>query len=102
MASDVDPHQRPPSRDASRIIELTSDAWKCPEQSRAECVAIRACEAYVQRGIPVGVNGAIAVRLDNVKNRFCCLVRANSYLVRLHVVEGRVVTIKSVKIANLP
>jgi hypothetical protein len=102
MSSESSPHPTPPSHERSRIIELTSDAWKCPEQSRAECVAIRACEAYVESGIPVGANGAIAVRLDNIKNRFHCLVRANSYLVRLRVVEGRVVTIKSIKIANLP
>lgn len=102
MASDVNPHPIPQPREASRIIELTLAAWKCPEQSRAECVAIRACEAFVQHGIPVGANGAIAVRIDNVKNRFCCLVRANSYLIRLRVVEGSVVAIKSVKIANIP
>lgn len=84
------------------VYEFSKDAWNCREQRQAECVAARACEAYAQTGRPVGNNGVIPVRLDKVKNRHQCLVRANGYLVRLSIRDGRVIAIASVKIANLP
>lgn len=85
----------------SKVVELSSAAWKCPEQSAAEATAIKACELYAVKGTPVGNNGVIKVRIDNVRGRMLCLVLANSYLVRLRIKDGRVVAIKSVKIANL-
>ena len=84
------------------IYELSGPAWSCAEQREAECLAVRACEAYAKFGTPVGRGGAVAVRLDNVRNRYLCIVRANQYLVRLRIVDERVVAIASVKIANLP
>lgn len=103
--SDEEASQAPmslPMKGRATVYELSSDAWKCTDQREAECVAVRACVAYARYGTPVGHNGAIAVRLDHVRNRFFCIVRANQFLVRLRIVEGRVVAIKSVRIANLP
>lgn len=84
------------------VYELSPEAWGCSDKSCAESIAIRACVAYAIEGTPVGVNGVIPIRIDMIKSRMQCLVRANSYLVRLRIKDGRVVAIKSVRIANLP
>lgn len=82
------------------VLQLSDEAWGCKEQRQAEGLAIRACEAFALKGTPVGNNGVIGVRIDHIGNRMLCLVRANSYLVRLRIKDGRVVAIKSVEIAN--
>ena len=85
----------------SAVVELSPEAWRNPEQGAAERVAVRACEALATRGIPIEHFGAIPVRLDFVRNRMFCLVRANSYLVRLRIKDKKVVAIESKKIANI-
>lgn len=97
MTNDGNPQAHPIK---TRIFELSANAWKNPEQREAECIAIRACEAFALKGIPVGYGGVIPIRMDNIRNRFVCLVRANSFLIRLVVREGRVIAIKSLRIAN--